>query len=203
MNRHAAPIDHVVITEELARRPRRLPDFGAENLALVGLAEVMAESPKAILQRLSDAVLELCRTDSAGISIEEAEGRNPVFRWRATSGAYDKYVGETMPRGFSPCGVVLDRNAPVLMADPVGCYGYIAALDPPVREVLLVPFYRGQVPIGTIWAVAHTEEKRFDSEDVRLLESLARFASAAVRTLENLEAIEAGDRDLRDTRTRL
>jgi hypothetical protein len=37
----------VIITEELARRVSRAPDFRAENEALSALARVMANSPAA------------------------------------------------------------------------------------------------------------------------------------------------------------
>ena len=189
MNHHAARVAEVIVNEELTRRPTRSPDFEAENRALVALAEVMAGSPKTILQKLVDVALELCRAGSAGISIEETDGGNGIFRWHATAGAYSRYVDWTMPREFSPCGTVLDRNAALLMAEPVRFYPYIADLSPSVVELLLVPFYRGDIPIGTVWVVAHTEQKKFDAEDKRLLTSLSEFASAAVQTLENLEAV--------------
>ena len=108
-----------------------------------------------------------------------------------------------MPRDFSPCGTVLDRNVTLLMSRPDRFYDDIATLSPPVVEVLLVPFSRGKTSIGTIWAMAHSEAKRFDSEDARLLKSLSRFASAAVQTLKNLETIEVAGQDLREARTRL
>ena len=33
--------------------------------------------------------------------------------------------------------------------------------------------------LGTLWAIRHTPEERFDAEDARVLQSLARFAAAA------------------------
>jgi PAS domain S-box-containing protein len=203
MNHRAVRVDEVIINDELARRPTPPPDLGRENRALVALAEVMADSPASVLQTLVDMALELSGAGSTGISIEETDGSKGVFRWYATAGAYAPYVGGTMPRDFSPCGTVLDRNITLLMAEPVRVYPDIAALSAPVVEVLLIPFYRGKAPIGTIWAVAHTSAKRFHAEDARLLETLSRFASAAVQTLQNLEATEAIDRQLRDARARL
>ena len=43
--RPRAPLEEVLTTEELARRPSRPPDYAAENRALLALAQAMAESP--------------------------------------------------------------------------------------------------------------------------------------------------------------
>ncbi len=193
----------VDVTIELARRPTRPPDHAAENRALVELAHQMAEAPHSILQKLADTALELCHADSAGISILESAGGKPVFRWHATAGDFEPYLGGTTPGDFSPCGVVLDRNAPQLMADPVRYYPYIAELSPHVSELLLIPFYRGDTAIGTIWIVASRTDKRFDAEDTRVMTNLSQFASAAVQAYANLTAIEVGSRSLRDAHIRL
>ena len=189
-------LDEVVKTEELARRPSRQPDHAAESRALVALACEMADSPRTILQKLVDTALELCRAGSAGISILETEAGKEIFRWHALAGAFVPFLRGTTPRDFSPCGIVLDRNAPQLMTDPERYYPYIADLSPHVAELLLIPFYRGTRPVGTVWVVAHDDARRFDAEDARLMTSLSRFASAAVESLTNLDAIEAGARVL-------
>jgi PAS domain S-box-containing protein len=206
-NPHLSPgsssLEDIDVTEELARRPTRPPDHAAENRALVELARQMAEAPHSILQKLADTALELCRADSAGISILETEGGKRIFRWYATAGDFEPYRGGTIPGDFSPCGVVLRRNAPQLMADPVRYYPYIADLSPHVAELLLIPFYRGDIAIGTIWIVARDEAKRFDAEDTRVMTNLSLFTSAAVQAQANLEAIEAGSRSLREAQGRL
>ncbi len=61
----------VLITEELARRPSRPPDYEAENRALVNLARGMATSPGSILQQLVDTALVLCLLN-AGLSVSPA-----------------------------------------------------------------------------------------------------------------------------------
>jgi GAF domain-containing protein len=57
----------------------------------------------------------------------------------------------------------------------------------PVREVLLVPFYRSGEPIGTVWIAAHTSERQFDGEDARLVTSLSKFVAAAVQVIGTAE----------------
>ena len=182
------PLDEVITTAELARRHSRAPDYEAESRALVALARELAESPESILQKLVDTALALCGAGSAGISIEERGEGSDIFRWHATTGAFAPYRWGTMPRDFSPCGTVLDRNASQLMSDPSLHYRYISHIRPQIVEVLLIPFHRGETPIGTIWVVSHTPEKRFDAEDARLVTSLTQFASAATKALAESKA---------------
>lgn len=197
-----AVVDDILITSELVRRPARAPDFESENQALVALATVMAESPKGVLQQLAETALKLCKAGSAGISVLESDTEESVFRWRATAGCYAAYVGTTTPRTFSPCGTVLDRNAPQLMVDLVRVFPYVEELCPPVHEVLLVPFHQDGKAVGTVWVVSHSAETQFDAEDLRLVTSLTRFAGAAIQTLTRFEQAEAAERSLRESEER-
>src|SRR5258706_228198 len=190
----SAFLDDVVTTAQLRERPSRTPDHEAENRALVALARSMADSPQGVFQRLGDAPLALTCAGAAGISVFEMEGGEGIFRWRATAGAFAPMVGGTMPRDFSPCGVVLDRNALQLMEDPARHWPRIAELRPAITEVLLVPFHQDEVPVGTIWVLSHSPAKRFDAEDARVIASLSAFASLAVKRLAHLEALEAASK---------
>lgn len=179
-------------------RRTRSADYQAESRALSELAAVMSESPEKVFQKLADTALELCRAGSAGISVWEPGGPENVFRWRATAGAYAPYVGGTLPRDFSPCGAVLDRNASLLMSEPARAFPYILDLAAPVREVLLVPFHQNGFAIGTVWVVSHSSDVQFDAEDERVVTSLTRFAAAAVQSLNRIEAAEAAERSLQE-----
>jgi PAS domain S-box-containing protein len=196
-------LDDVLVTEELERRPSRPPDHAAESRALGALVEGLAQAPRAILQQLVDAALLLCRADSAGISILETaaepdgdgdgdgEERREVFRWHAAAGRFRAIAGGTIARDASPCGVVLDRNDVLLFAYPERHFAYLAAVDSPLVEALLVPFHVAGVPVGTVWVVAHSAERKFDAEDARVLTGLSRFASAAYQLVRALDAAEA------------
>ena len=61
---------------------------------------------------------------------------------------------------------------------------------PRAEEGLLVPFYVNGRAVGTIWAVAHDNRRRFDAEDLRLLERMSRFASAAYQTVASIENLK-------------
>jgi hypothetical protein len=69
----ADSLESILCTEELRQRPWRPPDYGKENRALVALASAFAESPRSILQTLAETILEVTRSDSAGVSTSEAK----------------------------------------------------------------------------------------------------------------------------------
>lgn len=69
-------LDDVLITAELARRPQREPDYKAESRALTALAQALASRPEQVLQKLAELAMELCRADSAGISVLEPDGED-------------------------------------------------------------------------------------------------------------------------------
>ena len=189
-----ADLDAVLITDELVRRALRRPDFGAENRALVALAREMADAPHNILQKLAETALDLCRADTAGISLLEASPDGEVFRWHGLAGTHAAYRFDAIPRHDSPCGLVIDRGSFQLFSYPGRYFWRVADMVPPVTEGLLIPFSLGGKPIGTIWAVAHSEGRKFDAEDLRVLTSLGSFASAALHVLSALEATSR-DRD--------
>jgi hypothetical protein len=49
-----AELADVLITNELAARPARLPNYAGEAAALCALANLSADSPRAVLQLLAD-----------------------------------------------------------------------------------------------------------------------------------------------------
>jgi CheY-like chemotaxis protein len=182
------PLDAVIANEELSRRrPRHRLHDGLEQ-ALDRLSQDLANSPRRVLQSLTDAALELCQAHSAGVSLLEADGARQFFRWHAVSGKWAPLLWTTLPRDFSPCGTVLDRKAPQLMIDPERYFTPLAQVPPRVHEVLLLPFSVGGELVGTVWVVSHDPSRRFDSEDRRVLAHLSEFAARAYQQLSSLSA---------------
>jgi len=181
-----APLEAIQCTERLALRPKRAPDYEAENRALTGLVQALADSPSTILQKLADVLLEVFRADSAGISLLTEDRKS--FYWPAIAGAWQPHVGGGTPRDFGPCGDVLDRNAPLLFTHWERRYPYLLEAVPLAEEGLLVPIYVRGKTVGTLWAIAHDHRRQFDSEDLRQLESFARFASAAYQAVQILHS---------------
>ena len=186
----AVSLESVLCTEELQRRPLRPPDYEKENRALVALANVLADSPRSILQTLADTILDVCQAGSAGISLLTREDGGKRFYWPAIAGTWKPHIGGGTPRDFGPCGDVLDRNIPLLFRHFEWRYTYFLPVTPPVEECLLVPFYVEGKAIGTIWAIAHDACKKFDMEDQRLMCSLGKFASSAYQILASLDAVK-------------
>jgi signal transduction histidine kinase len=183
----AAPLISVLRTEELHRRPSRPPDHEKENSALAALVSALADSPHTVLQTLADTLLEVLHADSAGLSLLTKDETR--FYWAAIAGAWRSHLGGGTPRNFGPCGDVLDHNAPMLFTHWERRYPYLSAALPLADEGLLVPFYVKGKAVGTIWAIAHDQRRAFDAEDLRLLESMGRFASAAYQAVKSIEVL--------------
>jgi PAS domain S-box-containing protein len=184
----AVSLESILCTEELPNRPWRPPDHEKENSALVALTSALADSPRTILQTLADKVLEILHADSAGLSLLTKDENR--FYWAAIAGAWRPHIGGGTPRDFGPCGDVLDHNIPMLFTHWERRYPYLSTAMPLADEGLLVPFYVNGKAVGTIWAIAHNNRRKFDAEDLRLLESMSRFASAAYQAMESIEDLK-------------
>jgi two-component sensor histidine kinase len=180
-------IAEVFITDELRRRTRPDPDYLREKLALQDLAQQMSDHPSQVLPRLVRLAMDICRAESAGISILEGEAEQ--FRWFALTGVLATFEGATTPRNFSPCGVCLDCDSPVLMAHPERAYDWIRDANISVPEVLLVPLrVKGLQSVGTLWIVAN-RSGHFDGGHARVMTELAAFAGMALRMIQTEERL--------------
>jgi two-component sensor histidine kinase len=175
----AAP-PHIFVTDELATRPPRRDNPRLENLALQELVASLKDAQEDVLPRFVDIAMSLTGGVAAGLSLFEADGGPGLFRWRHLRGALAAFENATTPRNHSPCGVTLDQNRPVLARHAERFYGWIAAANIEVPEVLLVPLRVGDgAPAGTLWIVSD-KEGHFDSGDARVASELAGFVSVAL-----------------------
>jgi hypothetical protein len=55
----------ILVTDRLATRPSREPDYAAETRALKSLAQTLSSGNGAILQKLSEVALQLCFAHSS------------------------------------------------------------------------------------------------------------------------------------------
>jgi PAS domain S-box-containing protein len=195
-------LESILCTEELLNRPWRPPDYEKENSALAALVCALTDSPQTILQTLADKVLELLHADSAGLSLLTKDEKR--FYWAAIAGAWSPHIGGGTPRDFGPCGDVLDHNIPMLFTHWERRYPYLQTAIPLAEEGLLAPFHVNGKAVGTIWAIAHSNYRKFDAEDLRLLESMGRFASAAYQAVESTEdlRLEIATRETAETALR-
>lgn len=173
------------ITEELDRRAPKKADFRQEKMALQEIAAHMAASPEHVLPRFVDLALEIAGGVSAGLSLLEELPSPAVFRWRFVRGLLARFENATTPRDFSPCGVTLDCNAPVLSRHPERFYEWISDAHIVVPEVLLVPLYIGsKEPLGTLWIVSDVPG-HFNRGHARVMTELATFLGIALRMLKS------------------
>ena len=184
-----ASLNDVIINGELGCRPRRAPDHARENQAFGDLTKELADNPENMLQRLTEIALDLCAADTAGVSLLEGD----VFRWEGLAGVYAPYRNSTMPRTASPCGICIDEGLTQLMRLPDRCFPALAA-EPRFVEALLIPFAVRGKTIGTVWIVAHSEDRKFDAEDERIVRTLASFAAAGWQQWKAREVAEASSR---------
>ena len=191
----AAPLESILCTEELHRRPSRPPDYEKENRALVALMGALTDSPNSIFQKLAETILDITQCDSAGLSLLTKDGKKPDvcgqrFYWPAIAGMWNPHVGGGTPRNFGPCGDVLDQDRTLLFRHFERRYPYLVPVDPAAEECLLVPFYVAGEAVGTIWGIMHNDRRKFDAEDDRVMTSLGKFASSAYQEVQHIENLK-------------
>jgi PAS domain S-box-containing protein len=190
-----APLESILCTEELHRRASRPPDYEKENRALVKLMSALADSPNTIFQTLAETILEITQCDSAGLSLLTRDGKTPDvcgqrFYWPAIAGMWNPHQGGGTPRNFGPCGDVLDQNRTLLFRHFERRYPYLLPVSPAAEECLLVPFHVAGEAVGTIWGIMHSDRRKFDAEDDRVMDSLGKFASSAYQALKHIEDLK-------------
>ena len=129
--------------------------------------------------------------DHRATQLHHVRGRHPIFRWIALAGAFRPYVGGSTPRNYSPCGICLDRNEPILLSHPYRVFEYFNDASPAIIEGLVLPL-RGETghALGTIWIVSHEEGRGFDQGILETMTRLADFTVLALRVAES-----AADKD--------
>ena len=148
------------------------------------LTSALSASPRTILQTLADKVLEVLHAHSAGLSLLTKDERDLLGSYCYGAGASRRQRAR-----FRPCGDVLDHNIPMLfLLIDIDIHTFHTP-KPLAHEGLLVPFYVNGKAAGTIWAIAHNDSRKFDAEDLRLLESTSCFAAAAYHAVEPIDGL--------------
>jgi PAS domain S-box-containing protein len=204
-----ASLESILCTPELQRRPSRPPDYEKEHRALVALMSALADSPSTIFETLAETILDITECDSAGLSLLTRDGKKPDacgarFYWPAIAGMWNPHVGGGTPRNFGPCGDVLDQNRTLLFRHFERRYPYLMPVIPAAEECLLVPFYVAGEAVGTIWAIMHSDRRKFDAEDDRVMASLGKFASSAYQAQVHIEDLtfEIAEREKAEAQVR-
>ena len=184
-------LESVLCTEELRRRPSRPPDYEKEARALAALARTLVDSKTDILRILAEKILDVTQCESAGLSLLTKDDGGKNFYWPAMAGAWKPHAGSLIPRECGPSAEVLDRNCALLFRRFERRYTRFIHILPAAEECLIVPFYVDGAGVGTMWAVMHSDHRKFDAEDERIMTALGEFAAVAYRTLESLHDLQA------------
>lgn len=172
-----------------ARRELKSHKADWEQQALKRLAPHMPTSPKATLQELTNVAVEFCGADSAGISLEESDGKGGLqFRWVAVAGSFERYLHGVTPRDHSPCAVCVNRWEPQLYTVSKPFYDFLGVVAEPILDGMLIP-WRSDLLLGTIWAVSHKSAEAFDMSDYSTLRRLADLVSIAVQHSTNADLV--------------
>ena len=185
----ARGIESVLITERLAQRRQRPQNSRGEHRAFATLNRERAQNPQGFVHKLTETALRLCAAGSAGVSVVRRQPHNDYLDWHAVAGHFSPHVNVVTPRDFSPCGTTLETNAAQLFHCPGRVFAYLNGLGATVVELLVVPIHDEDQPLGTMWIASHdaqahlfdSQERRFDTGDLRILVSLAELATAALQ----------------------
>lgn len=185
-------LEKIIVTDRLTQRPTRTPNLLAENRALLSLGKCLTRKPEFLFQKLVDITLRVCKAGSAGLSLISRDADNrEFFKWAATSGAYSRFKGGRSDREMSPCGTCISRGTPQLYDRPARHFIAFKGVEPPIIEGLVVPIFVDAKAVGTIWIVSHNSKRKFDREDVRMMESIAGFIAGALLRAEKERALQA------------
>jgi two-component sensor histidine kinase len=138
--------------------------------------------------------MRLCNAGSAGLSLLTADSPNTIC-WRVVTGGLVAHEGRKMPRDRSPCGVCVDANAPINLADPERLFPELKYTYPWVTQIVAVPLYdAGKAPLGALWLAQHCGSSPFSDEQCHIAQ---RLAMPLVRTIKVLELVEQQANTLR------
>ena len=171
----------ILCTEELQRRPSRPADYERENRALVKLVSVLADSPSTMFHTFAATIQDITQCDSAGLSLLTKNGKTPHVDGT-------RFYG--LPLSFGGCGDLLDHNRTLLFRHFERHCPYLLLITPAAEECLLVPFYVAGNAVGSIWAIMHSDRRKFDAEDHRVMASLGKVASSAYQALVHIDELK-------------
>lgn len=177
--------------EDFRRREKKKREPNRESVALRRLSRLFAESPESVLQELVNTAVEFCGADSSGISLEEPE--RGTFRWIVIAGSFAPYLEGRTPRNYSPCGTCLDTGRPQLYRVTKPYYDHLGVKAEPIIDGMLIP-WSNEFLRGTLWAVSHSSNESFSSEDYELLSSLADFASIVLQHQHQQKLLRENER---------
>lgn len=93
-------------------------DPAAERAVLASLAQCLADDPELLLQRVAEAVRELCGASAVVIAVREPGADGDEICWGAVAGGLAGQAGKRFPLQDCPCGASVLGNCAVLFQRP-------------------------------------------------------------------------------------
>jgi signal transduction histidine kinase len=184
--------DEVIVTSAFYRRPARSQDPAVELAAVNHLARFLTAKPSVVLDELAAVLIPTCNAGSAGVTLEQRRNSCGGLQWVSVAGQLaPKRRDGISPIG--PTGTVPARQQAELFRRPERLYASL--IQEPLRfeELLVAPWQLTSRRRGVIWIASHDAARRFDPEDLRLLQKLGDFANLAMQRNESNENLRSSD----------
>lgn len=165
---------------------------------LVRLASTLAEKPERLAQTICDLLVDSGVAHSAGLSVLMASEGTRRFREIAIAGTWRPLACGGPQQDAGPCALAVAQDRPLLLGHPERYFRTAGGSAPP-HEALLVPYHHNARSVGVIWLVSQDKGREFDCEDLRMVQSLSKFASAACRMNEVVREAAARESESRRT----
>ncbi len=192
------PPSALLVSPEALQSRRWVRNLRAEFAAFDELTKIPDADPRRTVQCLIDTVLRVYGAGSAGLSVlRPGSYGDAYFIWEIVSGALAAHRGDGTPGNHSPCGLCLDMGTAIVVARPERAFSYLARVQPPICEALIVPLYNHEgTPLGTLWVMHHEPKARFGADDVLVIERLAPVTAVALKRMQAAHPAAPGDRSL-------
>ena len=168
------------ITSDFYRRTPRSTDPTVELAAMKHLAQFLTAEPSVILDQLTEVLVRACNAGSAGVTLDERRDLSGKLSRVSGAGDFNPRPHQRISR-HSPCGIVIELQRTEIFQRPERLYPSLRHNSLRFEELVVVPWQVPDGRVGTVWIASHHPTRRFDPEDLRLIESLAQFAKLAMQ----------------------
>ena len=177
------------LSSEFRSRPPQKRSTQVQLRTLRRMVRGFAMCPGKTLQAIADAALDLCKADSAGVSVDTQDANGmPVLYWAATSGKYARLREAMLPKFQMPCSISLETMRPQHIRVPSAHFTALGVAAEAITDGISIPWSVNGMR-GTVWIFAHQRSAAFNSTDYQILQSFADFAMATARDQRQQELI--------------
>ncbi|NWG16340.1 MAG: GAF domain-containing protein [Chloroflexi bacterium] len=181
--------NQVVVLTDMTQQKQREEELERQTSHLSALnraAHVIASnlSLHETLQNILKAAVEVVEAQGASLFLLNRENVNELIAVAAVGSAADILKGLRVPVGEGVVGWVAREARPQLVADMADDPRYYRGVDErtglQTRSLIAVPLVSADRVIGVIEVVNKLNSRAFDTDDLRLLESMAGTAAISV-----------------------